>query len=68
MYSWEIQKLLEVKNFLLSNEEYFNLFNTCPQINYIEYLPWENNFHMTTDDRYDFKFKVYKKEKSDKKD
>lgn len=63
MYSWEIQKLMEARNWLLSNEEYFKLFETSPQINHIQYYPDGDYFNIKTDDRYDFKFKVYKKEK-----
>ena len=60
MYSWEIQQLLELRNFLISNKEYFNILDTSPQIKGIEYKPDEQNFYMWTDDRYNFKFKVYK--------
>ena len=65
MYSWEIENLLRAKNYLLSNEEYFGLFDTSPQIRGVEYKPYEDRFHIWTDDRYDFNFKVYKKEKND---
>lgn len=54
---------MRLKNYLLSNEEYFKLFQTSPQINYIEYKPFEDKFYMGTDDNYHFEFKVYKKEK-----
>ena len=64
MYSWEIQKLLEAKNYLLSNKEYFDLFDTCPQIRGVEYRAYNDTFHLWTDDRYDFDFKVYKLEKT----
>lgn len=60
MYSWEIQKLLEIKNYIISNKEYFHICNTSPQIRGIEYKKDEDNFYMWTDDRYNFKFKVYR--------
>ena len=58
MYSWEIAQLLDMKQWLLEYQEYFNVIKTSPQIDYIEYLPNEDCLHMTTDDKYDFKFKV----------
>ena len=60
MYSWEIQQLLEYRNYLISNKEYFNILDTSPQIRGIEYKPYEDNFYMWTDDNYNFKFKVYR--------
>ncbi len=62
MYSWEIEQLLNLKKYLISNKEYFEICNTSPQIRGIEYKPYENNFYMWTDDNYNFKFKVYKKD------
>lgn len=60
MYSWEIQQLLDIKGFLLEYKEYLNIIQTSPQINYVEYLPYEDMLHITTDDNYDIKFKVKK--------
>lgn len=60
MYSWEIQQLLQIRNYLISNKEYFYILDTSPQIRGIEYKPYENNFYMWTDDNYNFKFKVYR--------
>lgn len=62
MYSHEIQKLLEMRNYLIDNKEYLDICDTSPQINHIKYEPYEDNFHMWTKDNYEFKFKVYKKE------
>lgn len=59
MYSWEIQKLIAIKECLLEVQEYMDIIKTSPQINYVEYLPNEDKLHITTDDNYDFKFKVY---------
>ena len=59
MYSWEIQKLLAIKECLLEYQDYMNIIRTSPQINYVEYLPNEDMIHLTTDDNYDIKLKVY---------
>ena len=58
VYSWEIRQLLDLKQELLEYQEYLKVISTSPQIDYIEYLPNEDKLHITTDDRYDFKFKV----------
>ena len=63
MYSHEIQQLLEYRNYLISNEEYFNICRTSPQISGVQYRPFEQNYYIQTKDNYNFKFKVYKKEK-----
>lgn len=63
MYSWEIKNLLSIRNYLISNKEYFNILDTSPQIRGIEYKPFEDRFYMWTDDNYNFNFKVYRKEK-----
>lgn len=65
MYSWEIENLLKLKNYVISNKDYFNICNTSPQINTVNYVPVENNFYIGTKDNFNFKFKVYRKEKSD---
>ncbi len=57
MYSWEILQLLELKQYLLSVEEYFKICDTSPQITRVQYLG-ENDFKITTSDNYEFKFKV----------
>lgn len=63
MYSWEIEQLLKLKNYLISNREYFKLFDTSPQICGVEYKPDEKVFYMWTDDNYTFRFSVYNEEK-----
>lgn len=62
MYSWEIQNLLELKEYLISNREYFYILDTSPQIRGVQYKPFEDNFYIQTDDNYNFKFKVYRKD------
>ncbi len=63
MYSHEIENLLRIRNYLISNEEYFNVCKTSPQINLVEYSPYNDQFHISTKDNFNFIFKVYKKEK-----
>lgn len=66
MYSQEIKKLLEEKNYLLEVKEYMNILETSPQIYHHTYDKEKNLFHLKTDDRYDFKFKVKMKEPTNK--
>ena len=60
MYSWEIQKLLELRNYLLSVKEYFYICDTSPQITRVSYDSYNNDFIIETADRYKFKFKIKK--------
>ena len=62
MYSWEIKKLLELRNYLLDVKEYFNICDTSPQIKEVSYDPYKNTFNIKTNDEYDFKLKVKRKE------
>lgn len=63
MYSWEIKDLLQLKEYILEYQEYLDIIRTSPQINYLEYLKNEDKIRFTTDDKYEFKFKVYRKTK-----
>lgn len=60
MYSEEIKQLLELKEYILSVEEYSKILYTSPQINFIKYDPYDDTFNVSTDDRYNFKFKIKK--------
>lgn len=62
MYSYEIQNLMELRNYLLTVKEYLYICKTSPQIREVSYNPFEDNFYINTDDRYNFKFKVKKEE------
>ena len=61
MYSWEIQKLMELKNYLIEAEEYLHICKTSPQINWVSYNAEIDKFEIKTDDKYEWKFKVKKR-------
>lgn len=61
MYSHEIENLLKIRNYLLSSEEYIKMCNSSNQIKSITYKPFEDTFYVATNDNYNFKFKVKKK-------
>lgn len=61
MYSHEIENLLKIRNYLLSSKEYINMCNSSNQIKSITYKPFEDTFYVATNDNYNFKFKVKKK-------
>lgn len=63
MYSHEIQKLLELKQYLISVRDYYNICDTSPQINRIKYESSSNDYEIWTNDNYYWKFKLKKKEK-----
>ena len=58
MYSEEIKYLLQLRNELITINEYIKIVSTSPQINFIKYDPYNNDFNITTDDKYSFKFKI----------
>ena len=57
MYSHEIKKLLELRNYLITSKEYIMICNSS-QIKYIKYDPFEDVFYISTEDKYNFKFKI----------
>ena len=59
MYSHEIEQLLKLKNYILSVKEYFNVCSSS-QIKYIKYDPFEDVFYISTEDKYNFKFRIKK--------
>lgn len=58
MYSHEIERLLKIKQYILSYNDYANIITTSPQINNVKYNKDNDTFEIKTDDRYNFKFKV----------
>lgn len=65
MYSWEIDQLMKLRNYLIESEEYYKILITSPQINHVKHTPENGNFLIETDDNYKVNFKVYRKEKKD---
>jgi hypothetical protein len=63
MYTWEIQNLMQLKNYLINVEEYLQICNTSPQIREVKYDPYQDNFMIETDDNYKVYFKVKKENK-----
>ena len=60
MYSEEIQRLLELRNYFISYKEYIQIIKS-PQIDHIKY---ENQtFKIWTTDGYYFKLKLIREEK-----
>ena len=62
MYSYEIQRLLELRNYLISNQEFLEIFFTSPQITRVKYNAFTDEHETWTSDNYYFKYKVYRKE------
>lgn len=63
MKSKEIKELLEIKNYLIEMQDYYKIIWSSPQINKLDYNKEKDNFFISTDDRFEFNFKVKKKEK-----
>lgn len=60
MYSHEIENLLKLRNYLLTAKEYINICDSSNQITYIKYDPYEDVFYVSTEDKYNFKFRIKK--------
>lgn len=58
MYSYEIDNLLKLRDYIISSSEYFEILNTSPQINNIKYDTSNDTTMIRTDDNYEVKFKV----------
>lgn len=58
MYSYEIERLLLIKQNVITISEYFEIISTSPQITHIKYTAWDDTTEINTEDKYHFKFKV----------
>ena len=56
MYSYEIEQLLKLRNYLVSIEEYNNIVSNSPQIDHVKYE--DNVFKIWTTDNYVFEFRI----------
>lgn len=58
MYSYEINNLIEYRNYLLKVEEYLNILGTSPQISRVKYDPYSDSFEIWTNDNCYWKFRL----------
>lgn len=56
MYSKEIQELINLRQQVITLQDYINIIQTSPQVDHILYN--QDHFEMFTDDGYAFKFKI----------
>ena len=61
MYSHEIEDLLRIRKYILTNEEYLKICSTSPQIDHIKYNAYEDCLDIYTNDKHHFKIKIKKK-------
>ena len=65
MYTWEIENLLRIKNYLLYSDEYLYIIRTSPQIKKIQYNAFDDSFETWTKESDQstnyFKYKVRKR-------
>ena len=61
MYSYEIDQFIRDRNNKISNKELFMLTDplVCPQIQGVEFKPYENRHYLWTNDGYTWGFEVY---------
>ena len=58
MYSYEIEKLLKEKKFLINYKEYLEICNTSPQIDHVLYNKESDDIDIWTNDNYHFKIRI----------
>lgn len=63
MYTWEIQQLMEYKEYVLTVKEYIDMLYSSPQINRCKYTVWGDMYELWTDDNYNVRFRVVPDEK-----
>lgn len=56
MYSWEIEQLIELKNYVITIQDYCEIVKTSPQIDHVLYK--DEYFNLFTTDNYHFKLKI----------
>ena len=61
MYSSEIDRLLKIRQNLITCSEYFEILSTSPQIDHVKYNPNDDTTEMYTNDNYHFKIKIKQK-------
>lgn len=62
MYSHEIVQTLKSHNYNIDSDTYLHICDSSPQIAHIKYDPYDNSFHLWTNDNYYWKINVYRKE------
>lgn len=60
MYSYEIDELLKSKNYVITHNDYKCIIASS-QIISIKYDPYSDDFCISTDDRYNWRFRVVNK-------
>lgn len=58
MYSHEIDRLLKIKQNIITYADYLDILTTSPQINHIKYNSYDDIMEIKTDDNYKFKIKI----------
>lgn len=58
MFSWEIDRLIKIKQDVITCSEYLEILSTSPQINHIKYDAYEDKVEINTNDDYSFKVKI----------
>lgn len=68
MYTWEIENLLKIKNYILNSEEYTNMISSSPQVKRVKYNTFDDSMETWTEEQDNskkyFKYKVRRKEKA----
>lgn len=60
MYGYEIDNIMQSKNYRIDSGTYFNIFSASPQVKNVKYSPYGDYFEAWNNDKY-WKFSVYRK-------
>ena len=63
MYSWEIQNLMNYRNYLLYVKEYLEILDTSSQIDRCTYNCFSDDYYIRTNDSYEWNFRLRKEDK-----
>ena len=58
MYSWEIDNLIKLRNYLIEVQDFIKITSTSPQISMMCYNSFEDKYYIKTKDKYEWYFKV----------
>lgn len=58
MYDWEISNYLQEHNYILTYNEYLQLYRSSPQIDHVKYDPYNDNIHMWSNNGAEYIIKV----------
>lgn len=60
MYTWEIKNVLDANHYNVPSSIYLDICKSSPQICFVQYNDWNDNFVIRTYDGYLWNFRVHR--------